>query len=573
MMLGAGASAAAGVPAAWEVQEDLLTRLAMAKGEHPRDIFEWFEAEYDQKPSYDHLLDALAGTRQERQHLLRSYFEPRESEAGSGLKVPTPAHLAIARLVEAGYVRIILTTNFDRLAEAALRTIGVEPVVVASTDDIAGLAPLHSIRCLVVHLHGDYLSPGTMLNTESELESYPEPLNRLLDRIFDEYGLVIAGWSARYDTALRGAWSRCVSRRFSSFWIDPHPLSPIASELALSKSTILVQDTADHFLSRVADAASAISETGQLHPASAQAAVAMAKVSLATQATPIVVHDLLKEELDRVHESQVIQASTWDSADLQTEHHRRTEVLLADTATAVALIATLAHWGNRDTDNWWFGELESLGVQPHVSGSSALIQLATAPATLILHAAGTAATAAGRWDLVARLLTEPQVIDPYTGKMVAVADRVDPDSALGVKLATRWLFGALAPACRDHLGLGDVGFLEAWERFQYIDLVAASVRRLRDGSGRGVGLPHMRAIDLPGREYAPFPSSWFRRLSRSGHARALQSIAETDALLAAADSVDEQFAAMANRIAWSRLPSGGGTLPSGTWFPDEFSPN
>jgi len=36
--------------------------------------------------------------------------------------------------VQHGYIRVIVTTNFDRLLESALREIGVEPTIVASVD-------------------------------------------------------------------------------------------------------------------------------------------------------------------------------------------------------------------------------------------------------------------------------------------------------------------------------------------------------------------------------------------------------------------------------------------------------
>lgn len=56
----------------------------------------------------------------------------------------------------------MLTTNFDRLMETALREVNIEPTVVANAADARGLAPLHTIKCLVIHVHGDYASsPST----------------------------------------------------------------------------------------------------------------------------------------------------------------------------------------------------------------------------------------------------------------------------------------------------------------------------------------------------------------------------------------------------------------------------
>ncbi|MFJ7063266.1 SIR2 family protein [Streptomyces griseobrunneus] len=130
-----------------------------------------------------------------------------------------------------GHVRIILTTNFDGLIETALRQAGIEPTVVAHRDDVAGMAPLHTLKCLVVHVHGYYLNATSMLNTPEELDAYDTATDALLDRIFDDYGLVIAGWSATWDPALRNALSRCSRHVFASYWTDPYPLPDVARDV------------------------------------------------------------------------------------------------------------------------------------------------------------------------------------------------------------------------------------------------------------------------------------------------------------------------------------------------------
>jgi len=65
----------------------------------------------------------------------------------------------------------------------------------------------------VIKLHGDYLSLG-LRNTPDELTSYPEEIKTLLARVFDEYGLLVVGWSAEYDTALVEALESAPSRRY-----------------------------------------------------------------------------------------------------------------------------------------------------------------------------------------------------------------------------------------------------------------------------------------------------------------------------------------------------------------------
>ena len=114
-----------------------------------------------------------------------------------------------------GTVKVIVTLNFDHLIEQALRNEGVEPTIVASPADIDGMAPLHTLDCCVVHLHGDYQNPTTMLNTVTELAAYEPSTSRLLQRILEDYGLIIAGWSSKYDPALRDAIAAHYPKRFT----------------------------------------------------------------------------------------------------------------------------------------------------------------------------------------------------------------------------------------------------------------------------------------------------------------------------------------------------------------------
>ena len=72
---------------------------------------------------------------------------------GEGKKQPTAAHRAISALAAQGYVRVIITTNFDRLIENALREAGVEPTVLSTPDQVHGALPLiHTTYACVIKL-------------------------------------------------------------------------------------------------------------------------------------------------------------------------------------------------------------------------------------------------------------------------------------------------------------------------------------------------------------------------------------------------------------------------------------
>jgi hypothetical protein len=174
VLLGSGVSRAARIPTGWEVVEDLICRLARIRGEEcGPDPAAWYDRTFGEQPTYSGLLQAVARSPLERQQTMRGYFEPSEAEREQGIKAPTTAHRAIARLVAAGHVRVILTTNFDKLAERAVEEVGIAPTVVSSPDQIQGLPPLLQIPCLVVKLHGDYLD-SRIKNTPRSLRGMTE---------------------------------------------------------------------------------------------------------------------------------------------------------------------------------------------------------------------------------------------------------------------------------------------------------------------------------------------------------------------------------------------------------------
>jgi hypothetical protein len=116
-----------------------------------------------------------------------------------------------------GYLRVIVTTNFDRLLEMALVAAGVQPQVISSPAHAAGATPLAHSRCSIIKVHGDYLSPD-LKNTVAELSTYDPSIDRLLDEVLDQYGLVVCGWSGVWDPALRNAILRAPGRRYATYW-------------------------------------------------------------------------------------------------------------------------------------------------------------------------------------------------------------------------------------------------------------------------------------------------------------------------------------------------------------------
>ena len=202
-------------------------------------------------PDYSRVLNGLAKKPAERQQLLCPYFEQNDQEREEGAKQPTAAHRAIAQLIAQGFVKVVITTNFDRLLEVALEDEGVNPTVLSSLDHVQNMSPLiHTKHCLF-KVHGDYRD-ARIRNTSLELNEYPEEFDKLLDQVFKDFGLIVCGWSAEWDNALRKAILRNPTRQFTTYWAAHGKTSNKAQEIIDSRGAQKVDiDDADSFFQAV----------------------------------------------------------------------------------------------------------------------------------------------------------------------------------------------------------------------------------------------------------------------------------------------------------------------------------
>lgn len=301
LLLGSGLSRAAGIPTGWEITLDLIRRVALADGiEGKPDWGAWHREKTGQDPEYSALVQELGVSAAERRSILDTYIEPTQEDREEGRKFPTAAHRAIAELVAGGYIRVIITPNFDRLMENALRERGIEPTVVASVDALKGAAPIAHSACYILKLHGDY-KDTRILNTEDELSGYPEEFDELLDRIFDEHGLVVCGWSGEWDDALRTAILRAPNRRYSMYWAARGELGDRARKIVSHRDARVVAiDGADGFFQGLQRRVETLRQSQRRNPLSVELLVASTKRFLAKPEFRIPLHDLLTDETKRL---------------------------------------------------------------------------------------------------------------------------------------------------------------------------------------------------------------------------------------------------------------------------------
>jgi len=301
LLLGSGISRDARIPTGWEVTLDIIKKIAATEKEKPKDPEKWYQERYHESPDYTNLLKKLNITPSERANLLRPYFEPTAEEKEEGLKIPTLAHKCIAILVKYGYIRIILTTNFDRLLEKALSEEGITPTVISTEDEMKGAIPFVHNNCTIAKLHGDYMDTR-IKNTPEELAIYSNKVNKYLDRIFDDFGLIICGWSAKYDIALRNALYRRKNRRFSTYWTVKGKLCEDAIRLSNHLKTEQIPiESANEFFTQLLEKIEALKDIEKLHPLTLPLAIATTKKYLSEDKYRIKLCDFVSEEVQRIY--------------------------------------------------------------------------------------------------------------------------------------------------------------------------------------------------------------------------------------------------------------------------------
>jgi hypothetical protein len=416
LLLGSGVSTGAGIPTGWGIIADLVRRAAVAQspdddlaGERAAADPEvwWAEHGDGQDLGYSNLLASLGATPGARQALIRGFFEPSEEDVERGLKTPSAAHRSIAGMVKRGVVKVILTTNFDRLMERALEDIGVSPQVIAQPSQIAGMTPLPHASASVVKLHGDY-ADLQMRNTGEELEVYPPEWNALLDRVLDEYGLLVCGWSADWDKALVAAVQRTPSRRYPLYWDARSGKGETAKRLiAMRKGVVIPAASANELFGGLDERLAALDRLSE-PPLSTAIAIQRLKRYLPDPVRRIDLYDLVIERvapvaLNAARQPVTPQASLAAVQDVVDGH-------LAAASPLIELLA-VGTWHDAEgvfTDLWVECLQRLLDARGPIEGifNQDMDSLRHLPALLVMRSLGLIALKADRHDLLMAMLTQ-----------------------------------------------------------------------------------------------------------------------------------------------------------------------
>ncbi|OAV72101.1 hypothetical protein Barb6_01278 [Bacteroidales bacterium Barb6] len=298
LLLGSGISKSSGIPTSWEIILDMIKRIADVEGEPCEPSPEkWYKKKFNEEPEYSLLLDKLTSSSLERRNFLEPYFTPNDNEFEEGLKCPTLAHKAIAKLVKRGYIKVIITTNFDRLLEKALQEENVSPFVISSEDNINGTLPLVHSNATILKINGDYMDTR-LLNINDELSLYPDKMKEYLLSVLNDFGIISCGWSAVWDTALKEVINDCSNFRFGSYWTYLNPCNEELKNLAEKRKGRTLQiKNADVFFNELNEKIEALEKIESAsHPLTSVIAVQRLKKYIVKKDSNILLNDLIKSE-------------------------------------------------------------------------------------------------------------------------------------------------------------------------------------------------------------------------------------------------------------------------------------
>lgn len=405
LLLGSGISKSVSIPTGQEIRDDLARQVKAISG-----------TDISEDIGYDELLKRLGKTPAERNAILKSYFEPTNEEQEQGLKLPSPAHHAIAQLISSGHIRVVLTTNFDRLLEQALANFGITPNVIRSDDMLEGAMPLRHSPITIVQLHGDYLDLR-MLNTPEELSDYSDSKKRLLETIFDEFGLIVCGWSARWDTALRNALLRVKSRRYSTYWVEPFDLSSEAQDLVKQRDATVIPEGSETFFKGLSDTIDSLAKINQQHPLTVAVAVERVKKWIPDESKHIEIEELITETAESSYKnfSQAIEGVESISSDSQSDLHRLYLQHYSSICEVPLKVLTNLVWYGKGQYAYAFKSVVARWAELPSDGYAYNSDPRRIPALLLIYICGIAAIQRNEWRYL-RIIHDIEVSGAYPKK-------------------------------------------------------------------------------------------------------------------------------------------------------------
>lgn len=425
LFLGSGISSAAGIPTGWKIIEDLIRKIAIVNNEDcGTDPVEWYRTHYNENPNYSKLLDTLTQTSSERCNLMHPYFTPTEEEAEKGVKKPTKAHKAIAKLIKKGFIKVIVTTNFDRLLEQALQEENIIPTVIKSSDDIDGMLPLVHSKVTIFKINGDY-KDTRFLNTDGELSSYPEKIKNLFLNILNDYGIISCGWSGQWDIALKDVIRSCSNYRFGSYWTYVGKCTNELEEIAKQRKGKTLQITdGDSFFTELYERVEALENyESAFHPFSVEIAIARLKKYIVKDEYRISLHDLIISLQEETYKN--VQKCWIDNSLLHSPSELKPviEKYVKSIQIILPITINIAYWAKPHQYVLCLSIIERLVELPNLQKRSTEYSndIYHIPTLFLIYGIGISCLITKKYDLLSKLfkLKNKQETDSYSPNLIS----------------------------------------------------------------------------------------------------------------------------------------------------------
>ncbi len=328
-----------------------------------------------------------------------------------------------------------------------------------------------------------------------------------MERIFDEYGLVVSGWSAGSDTALLEALRGKRNRRYALYWATRGAPSEEVAQLVENLQGVVVESVgADALFSDLLERVEALEDLGPSDPVTAKVAVQRVKRYLDDEPRYVRLRELVVSEGRKLREQifgeGAFSLDWWRTggpeaevrAELASEYKRRVLSYERACEAAVGLMAAGGFYASARQARA-FGELlETVATPPETTNAYRkpwkMLQLY--PALRLLYAGGVSATAAGNWPALKAILRDTAMSDvrgsePLTLKLYpwAVAEKSHAnllfDGAGFYEPISEWLFRTLRKPLEEYLPL-EFRYEEAFLAFEammalvYVDVAKEAYR-------------------------------------------------------------------------------------------------
>ncbi|KAA6324216.1 hypothetical protein EZS27_026428 [termite gut metagenome] len=457
LFLGSGISRSSGVLTGWDIVLDLITKYAATIAEDVNDKpHEWYVNKFGTEPDYSVLLEKLIATPVERMKLLKKYFE-NDSFANREVK-PTKAHQYIAKLLKEKYIKVVVTTNFDRLLEKALLDEGINSYSITHSDDIKGMQPLVHIDHVIIKVNGDYLD-SRFLNTKNELSDYPAPMRELLNEVFCNFGLITCGWSAQWDIGLVNTLKSINTFRYPYCFTYVGKCETELSDLAIiRKGEILQINDADTYFYTLYEKISALERVNAMNPMSKDIIVARAKKYAKDSSGLIELEELVENEVNKAYKKIDSNANYDRFLDKHTFVYFK-EIHTEAITVLQPLLFTITRWAKEEHHDIILFAIRKLSTPPYQTGkhySEETVQLHYLASTLLFYSIGISALVFKKYKLLDKLfkLKKPDnvVLKDYERLLIknvngCAIEHKKMNQLLGTNTYTPYIINALNNCC------------------------------------------------------------------------------------------------------------------------------